>query len=513
MDPILNWIGEFGAAQQRHFVLVSTAGNLSAAFCCLSMVFANRQATWRLAGSSLDSVGLPPCDQDFELVDTTHSVRGELGLVCDDAHLAGMLDSLFFVGFGVGAFCFGRLADTMGRKPAYFFGHALTACSTLSCAAVSSVWLYALLRSVTGVGVGGLAVTTFVLASESIGPSWQALTGAVQSATYSVGGSILALLAWKVQEWRHLTIVTAVLPALSMLLYWSIDESPRWLLAKGKTEEAIQVLQKMASLNSKELIPPELLSALRQVCPKSTTAAGDSSSDDGLAVLLGAILRCRVFVLLFLWCVNAMVYYGLALNAGKLAGSLYVNFAVCSLSDLPSKVVGVILVDLPSVGRRNFISCAMVLAGIACGVCVLTDDSTVVTVAAMIGKSGVAASFALTYVYTAELLPTVVRTGGMGLVSMFARVGGVLAPMIVMLPGDLPFLLFAVASFVAGLVILALPETLGLPLPETVEDCKNDDLATYQTVNTVENAFESSFIIDDVEYGDLEDELEDFHEL
>ena len=143
----------------------------------------------------------------------------------------------------------------------------------------------------------------------------------------------------------------------------------------------------------------------------------------------------------------------------------------------------------------------------------LTDNSTVVTVAAMIGKSGVAASFALTYVYTAELLPTVVRTGGMGLVSMFARVGGVLAPMIVMLPGDLPFLLFAVASFVAGLVILSLPETLGLPLPETVEDCKIDDLATYQTVNTVENAFESSFIIDDVEYGDLEDELEDFHEL
>ena len=57
----------------------------------------------------------------------------------------------------------------------------------------------------------------------------------------------------------------------------------------------------MASLNSKELIPPELLSELRQVCPKSTTAAGDSSSDDGLAVLLGAILRYRVFVLLFLW--------------------------------------------------------------------------------------------------------------------------------------------------------------------------------------------------------------------
>ena len=129
MDPILNWIGEFGVAQQRHFVLVAIAGNLSAAFCCLSMVFANRQATWRLAGSSLDSVGVPPCDQDFELVDTTHSVRGELGLVCDDAHLAGgalglrrcgadpraagMLDSLFFVGFGVGAFCFGVLCSLL----------------------------------------------------------------------------------------------------------------------------------------------------------------------------------------------------------------------------------------------------------------------------------------------------------------------------------------------------------------------------------------------------------------
>lgn len=49
---------------------------------------------------------------------------------------------------------------------------------------------------------------------------------------------------------------------------------------------------------------------------------------------------------------------------------------------------------------------------------------------AMLGKIGAAAAFAVIYVWSAELYPTVVRNVGMGASSSCARVGGMLSPYI-----------------------------------------------------------------------------------
>lgn len=52
---------------------------------------------------------------------------------------------------------------------------------------------------------------------------------------------------------------------------------------------------------------------------------------------------------------------------------------------------------------------------------------------AMCGKLGIAASFATTYPFTAEIFPTVIRNQGLGMCSMFARIGGFCAPYILVL--------------------------------------------------------------------------------
>ena len=116
-------MGEFGPAQQRHFGLVALAGALSASMCCLSMVsagsehqprliltqvFANSKPAWQpVGGGQVEADALPPCGTLFEMAEPSHSLRAEWRLVCEDERLAGLLDSLFFVGFGAGAFLFG----------------------------------------------------------------------------------------------------------------------------------------------------------------------------------------------------------------------------------------------------------------------------------------------------------------------------------------------------------------------------------------------------------------------
>lgn len=54
-----------------------------------------------------------------------------------------------------------------------------------------------------------------------------------------------------------------------------------------------------------------------------------------------------------------------------------------------------------------------------------------VTIAlAMLGKVGISAAFAIIYVWSAELYPTVVRNSSMGLCSTSARIGGMVSPYI-----------------------------------------------------------------------------------
>jgi len=64
--------------------------------------------------------------------------------------------------------------------------------------------------------------------------------------------------------------------------------------------------------------------------------------------------------------------------------------------------------------------------------CIDADDPMVgkIMILSLIGKLAVSTSLALLYVYTSELFPTEVRNKGLGVSSVAARIGGVLAPFV-----------------------------------------------------------------------------------
>lgn len=69
---------------------------------------------------------------------------------------------------------------------------------------------------------------------------------------YTFGLMGLALVTVFVRDWFVLSLVTSV-PFLFYFLYiFIMPESPRWLLAKGKLEDALKVLETMARVNGKE---------------------------------------------------------------------------------------------------------------------------------------------------------------------------------------------------------------------------------------------------------------------
>lgn len=82
------------------------------------------------------------------------------------------------------------------------------------------------------------------------------------------------------------------------------------------------------------------------------------------------------------------------------------------------------------------------------------------------------------------MLPTLIRSGGVGAFSTFSRFGALLAPFVPLLKiifDFLPLLLFGVVAFSAGLLSWLLPETLGIKLPNSIEEAENIGMNTSET--------------------------------
>ena len=122
-------------------------------------------------------------------------------------------------------------------------------------------------------------------------------------------------------------------------------------------------------------------------------------------------------------------------------------------------------------GRRRTLAGFMLVGGFAClGIQLLAHSLPfIVPSLALLGKLSLAASFAVVYIhrcnhdfihkirqiyiFSSEIFPTTLRPSAMGLVTVGARLGGILAPFIVML-GDqhenLQFTVFGMLSLAAG---------------------------------------------------------------
>ncbi|EDV95493.1 GH24909 [Drosophila grimshawi] len=175
----------------------------------------------------------------------------------------------------------------------------------------------------------------------------------------------------------------------------------------------------------------------------------------------------------FYYCraVNAIVFYGLSLNSTNLSGNKYLNFALVCLIEIPGYCLAWLC--LRKLGRRLALSGSLMLCAITCAASgyLTTGANWLIVTLFLLGKLGITSSFAVIYTYTAEMMPTVIRSGGVGVMSTFARFGAMLAPFVPLLGSyyePLPLLLFGVVSMLASILSLLLPETFHKKLPDTV---------------------------------------------
>ncbi|NWH74952.1 S22AE protein, partial [Piaya cayana] len=182
----------------------------------------------------------------------------EFDLVCDRKDLNDISQSIYMLGLFLGSMIFGPLSDRIGRRPVILTSVFLQGLFGLGTAFVPHLYVYMAFRCVVGASVSGITITILSLATEWIGVSSRPKAVLTSHCCFAIGQMILAGLSYGIRNWRLLQIAGSA-PIFAFFIFIRVlPESPRWLVTKGRVEEAKKVLQKAASFN-KSTIPPGLL--------------------------------------------------------------------------------------------------------------------------------------------------------------------------------------------------------------------------------------------------------------
>ena len=117
---------------------------------------------------------------------------------------------------------------------------------------------------------------------EIVGPRWRPHVNAMYGYFWSIGGLLMCLCAYLIHNWRYLQLVLSAQMLFMLAYFWlasstslakssfslheysyyRLPESPRWLLTKGRVDEAMKIFTRIAKSNKTTLNPDKVVKLL-----------------------------------------------------------------------------------------------------------------------------------------------------------------------------------------------------------------------------------------------------------
>lgn len=384
-----------------------------------------------------------------------------------DSFWQGMVAASAMLGTFFSGFLGGWLTDKLGRRRLFFVGPILFIVGSVGTFWVESGIALFILRFLVGIGVGleypvaGSLLTEF-LPQKHRGQRLAGLTilwfaGAALS--YMVGNFILA--NGGDEAWRMVLASSGVLGALLFIIRLRTPESPRWLVSKGRFEEAERIIKQVYGPSYSLANMPE------QAVEKKVSLGALMRSGYGKRMLFVAVFWSAAVVPMF----AVYSFAPVVLQALHLKGD-WASYGSVLITLL--FVVGCILATrmIDSLGRRpliihSFLWSTLALLGLG-----LFADGSEVLVLALFGAYAlfIGGAQVLELVYPNELFPTEIRAFAVGMGSSMSRIGSAagtwLVPISLQSIGIGNTMLVAALVSLAGLVVSVwlAPETRGMSL-------------------------------------------------
>jgi putative MFS transporter len=372
----------------------------------------------------------------------------------------GWIGSVGLIGMALGAVLAGTIADKFGRKNVFAATVILYSVSTGLCAIAWSYESLLVFRFLVGFGLGGELPVAATLMSEYAPSHLRGRFIVLLESFWGVGWLVAALISYLLIPkfgWQIAFIIGAMPALYVFLIRLHMPESIRYLISKGKVDEARQIILTL----EKNLGVPSR--------PFDKEFEEESTPIFNLNVLTlwTKTFRVRTIMLWLAWFGIVFSYYGIFMwlpsivfSQGFEVVKTFEYVLIMTLAQLPGYFAAAWLVDV--IGRRYTLSSFLLMSG----VCAYFFGNAATTNALLIW--GAAMSFfnlgawGVIYTYTPELYPTAIRALGSGWAAGFGRIGGMLAPMLVgvlLVHGaqmNSIFLMFASVFVIISIVVVTL---------------------------------------------------------
>lgn len=483
INQIISLLGDFGLFQK---LIVAAFSFMSPpqVFQILFMLFGGQDPPWRCSDSSsvcklngtLPSFHPARCrmersDWEF-VVPNDFSIATEFELQCDRAWMRHLMNSMLFLGWGVGAICLGWLADNHGRRMVIYLSQVMVITIGFLMAFCKSVTLIIMFRFLIGVFIPAGVVQTMILISEYVGAKKRPIASLLLFVAFAFGACLFAVKAYFIRQWRLLLIVCTAPYIVTAFSYSFVPESLRWIRLKGQQRDLIRVIQRIASWN-KKVLPSNL-----RVEPPIVSA---EESHSVLDIFKTRKLAVRSLSLGYTWFANAMVYFSIIFAAHDLGANPYLNLFLLMIINVPSN--GVAMFACNRIGRKKTVIITMTLASLLCGAIGFLPKSGGGGYArltfALLGDFLISISFGGIYVWSIEVYPTTIRASAMGFLQITSRLGAATAPWIAVallqVHRAAPYAVMSAATLLAPIPLLLVPETMGKLMADTEEEEDDDN--------------------------------------
>ncbi|WP_062357719.1 MFS transporter [Herbidospora yilanensis] len=338
------------------------------------------------------------------------------------------------VGYCVGAYAFGHIADRHGRQRGLFLTISALGVGGLLTAFSWDVWSLTFFRFLTGCGMGAVLALCSAYIGE-LAPKHQ--RGGYLSRLYTVGTvgllvtGFASLPVLKFEGgWRWLlgfgALVLLVLPLVNRR---ALTESPRWLVTVGRTAEADAIVRDMEARVGG---PAPVLDLAAE--EQATTSEEERVP---ARALFKAPYLSRMMIVLGFWFVFYIAMYGYASYLPLILEGIGISTSDAVLVSvltrampLISAVAAMLLVE--RMERRTMVVIGTLVFAASLLLISLNLGEAAATAGALFSSFGIAFMATPAYTYTAEIFPTRARGTASAIADGVGHLGGAVTPFVVL---------------------------------------------------------------------------------
>jgi putative MFS transporter len=365
---------------------------------------------------------------------TIPSLRANFNLSGTEVGLLGTSTTITIVIF---LFIAGPLIDHFGKRQVMLAALLIFGISTIATTFSPSFAVVIALRIVAGMGLGMLFTVPYQIIVEMVPASIRGASVGSVNAVLNLGyfsNLLAASFIIPAFGWRPMYLLGGLGLVAFLIAWWFLPESPRWLEAKGRHDEADAVMNDIEATveraSGKPLPPPK---PDVRIAPRSAPSAALREMFRGAllwrTIWLWAVVSC-------LWSTFYLfsIYLPTMLNSqGMALGSALLTAAVVNAVPIPTHLVGAWLLE--KVGRKITIATYAGIAIVGVVIFALASTYAVALFGASLGLGFMAATFSFTKLVAAEQYPTRLRGSGTTFAEAVGRgIAGVLVPFFI---GDL----------------------------------------------------------------------------